>query len=303
MPDNGIRSYADIKGWFFWADRMMFDLLLDAQEEPGALVELGAYLGRSAVIIGDHVRSGERFVVVDLFGSDAELDASAEDAANRAENRYSYATLTRAEFERNYLALHVELPEVVQAPSSAIVNHVPAGSVRFLHIDASHLYPQVAQDIRNARTVLQPNGVVAFDDYSNPNTPGVAGAVWEAVATQGLIPFAVTQHKLYGTWGEPAKHLDTVRAFVAGEDRIGCSEQQVLGHSVLRLKVRSQPPAASVPPTPPAREPAAPALDPAALDAIAAGLARRIAPPLRRSDWVPPIAARWIRSRRLRRSA
>jgi len=294
MSTAAITSYADIKGWFFWADRALFDALLRAQEAPGALVELGAYLGRSAVVIGDHVRAGERFVVVDLFGSDAELGETTEQNANRAENRHSYATLTRTEFERNYLALHDRLPEVVQALSSAIVDHVEPGSVRFLHVDASHLYPQVALDIRNARTVLQPEGVVVFDDYSNPNTPGVAGAVWEAVATGGLVPIAVTQHKFYGTWGDPAKHLDTVRAFAAAEERIGCSELQVLGHTLLRLNVRpQQPPAPATPVTP--------RLDGAALDAIAAGLVRRIAPSPRKSDWVPPIAARWIRDRRARR--
>jgi hypothetical protein len=255
----------------------MFDSILASQQTPGPLVELGAYLGRSAVIIGDHVRPGERFVVIDLFGSDADLGESSEATANRAENRYSYATLTRQEFERNYLALHDELPEVVQAVSSVVTDYVEPGTVRFLHIDASHLYPQVAQDIRSARTVLQPEGVVVLDDYTNPNTPGVAGAVWEGVANHGLVPFAVTQHKMFGTWGDPAKYLDTVRAFVAGEDRIGCSEQHVMGHTVLRLKVRS---AQAATPAAPAAPPAAPR------------------PPLRRSDWVPPVVARWVRARR-----
>ena len=302
MPTDAVRSYADIKGWFFWGDRVLFDAILSSQSAPGTLLEIGAYLGRSAVIVGDHLRPGERFVVIDLFGSDAELGSSAEEIANRAENKYSYATLTRTQFERNYLALHDELPEVIQAPSSAVTDHVAPGSARFVHVDASHLYPQVAQDIRNVRTLLQPDGVVVLDDYSNPNTPGVAAAAWEAVACGGLIPFAVTQHKLYGTWGDPAKHLDTVRAFVAGEDGINGSEQQVLGHTLLRLTVRAKRPQAPAPAAPPPPPPAPAKLDAAALDAIAAGLARRLNRPLRRSDWVPPVVTRWVRDRRAART-
>lgn len=235
-----IGSYADIEGWFYWHDRMLFDVLLDAQPAPGTLVELGAYLGRSAVIIGDHVRPGERFVVIDLFGDETPLTAHAPDQANRAENRHSYATLTRQRFESNYLALHESLPEVIQAPSGTVLTHVAPGSARFVHVDASHLYTRVAEDVRNTRAVLQSDGIVVFDDYSNPNQPGVAAAVWEAVVTDGLVPFAVSPHKLYGTWGEPAAWLAAVRGWAQRDDRIGCSAQEVCGHTVLRVKPKPQ---------------------------------------------------------------
>lgn len=235
-----IRSYADIEGWFYWHDRMLFDVLLDAQQAPGTLVELGAYLGRSAVIMGDHLRDGERFVVVDLFGDETPLTAG--DQANRAEIRHSYATLTRQRFENNYLALHESLPEVIQAPSSTVLAHVAPGSARFVHVDASHLYTRVAEDVRNARTILQPDGIVVFDDHSNPNQPGVAAAVWEAVVTGGLVPFAVTPHKLYGTWGDPAAWLAAIRAFAERDSRVGCSPQEILRHTVLRVKPKPRQP-------------------------------------------------------------
>lgn len=279
MTEKVVTSYADIEGWFFWHDRAMFDVLLDAQTELGTLVELGAYLGRSAVIVGNHIRPGERFVVIDLFGDETALTASKRDLANRAENRHSYATLTNQRFAANYLALHDELPEVIQAPSSVVGDHVAPGSARFVHIDASHLYDQVAEDIRNTRTILQPGGVVVFDDYSNPNTPGVACAVWEAVVSAGLVPFATTPHKLYGTWGDPEPHLAAVRAFAKAEKGIGAAELQVLGHTIIRLK-----------PTPPPK-PAAPARP--------VGVSRTPPKPsLKRSDFLPPVVTRWVRVRR-----
>ena len=94
-----IRSYADIRGWFNQMDKQLFDTILDSQPDEGTLVEVGAYLGRSAVVIEDHRRNNERFVVVDLFGSDDGLDDEREDSANRRENAGSYATLTRDQFK------------------------------------------------------------------------------------------------------------------------------------------------------------------------------------------------------------
>lgn len=238
-----IRSYTDITGWFFGPDRTLFDALLDSQPGPGDLVELGAYLGRSAVVIGDHLRAGERFVVVDLFG------AESEDTANRSENTKSYPTLTRTEFEHNYLSLHDELPVVVQGLSTEVVEHVAPGSARFVHVDASHLYAQVAADIEAVRAILQPDGVVVFDDIRAEHTPGVTAAVWEA-ASRGMVPFALTQWKLYATWGDSAGHLDTVRNVVAADERLTSTEQQIMGHQVVRLKELAAPKAPARPAAP-----------------------------------------------------
>lgn len=260
---DGIRSYTDINGWFFWEDKALFDAVLASQSEPGTLVELGAYLGRSAVVLGDHLRPGERFVVVDLFGTDA------DDRANLAENTKSYATLTRIEFERNYLALHDELPVVVQGLSTEVVEHVAPGSARFVHVDASHLYAQVAADIEAVKTLMQPDGVVVFDDIRAEHTPGVTAAVWEA-ASRGMAPFALSPYKLYATWGDPGKHLDTVRSVVATHERLTSSEQQIMGHTVIRLKARAAPHAA------PPRAAAAPHIAEADLDALALRVAQRV---------------------------
>src|SRR6185437_14903934 len=166
-----IKSFADIRGWFFWEDTVLFREILGAQTEPGTLVELGAFLGRSAALMGEYQKVGDRFVVVDLFG------AEPEDVANAAENQLAYSTVDpqrfREQFEANYLALHRELPEIVQALSSAVADYVEPGSVRFAHVDASHLYEFVALDLQVMRKLLHPDGVVVFDDYRAVHTPGV----------------------------------------------------------------------------------------------------------------------------------
>jgi len=262
-----IRGYSDIPGWFWWIDRQLFATVLEAQagSDPGVLVELGSYLGKSAVIIGNHVRAGERFVVLDLFGRTDLLSDTATDRANRTEAERSYPTLNRRTFERNYLALHDQLPEIIEAPSTAIVEAVEPDTVRFLHIDASHLYAYVRQDARNARRLLRPDGVVVFDDWRGEHTPGVTAAVFESVFGDGLVPFALTPTKFYGTFGDPEPYLGAVRELIRTDDRVWGEEQEILGRPVPRLNLVKR------------KEPARPVLSDADLDRIADRIAARLA--------------------------
>jgi hypothetical protein len=218
-------SIDDVPGWFWWTDQKLFEHFLseDAVVPRGDLVELGAYLGKSAVLIGAYLGEDETFTVCDLFGSDS------DDEANRLENNHSYATLDRLAFERNYRAFHDRPATVVQAPSSTILDHVAAGSVRFVHVDASHLYDHVRVDVASARTMLAPEGVVVFDDFRSAHTPGVSAAVWEAVVNDGLHPICVTSQKLYATFGDIAPHQERLAAWVERTPRAKASVQSVLG--------------------------------------------------------------------------
>lgn len=237
-PEQSVRSYRDIRGWFSRTDARLFRGILTSQAttEPGDLVEIGAFLGKSAVVIGEHVRPDERFVVIDLFGDMSLLGESTDDDENRAENKKSYPRLTRERFEANYLALHDELPVVVQAPSDRIMEHVEPGSVRFVHVDASHLYTPVAEDCRSVKKMLRPGGVAAFDDWRNMKCPGVAAAIWESVATDGLIPVATSPNKLYAVHAGADEVVESLRALTAADpDWWLVTEHQVMGHTVLGI--------------------------------------------------------------------
>ncbi|MDH6108682.1 hypothetical protein P3T36_002397 [Kitasatospora sp. MAP12-15] len=196
------RTLEDVPGWFWPLDQQLFGWLLARQTAAGMygdLLELGSYLGRSAILIGGHLQTGETFTICDLF------DSEAPDGSNAAEMSMSYReTLTRVAFERNYLAFHPALPTIVQAPTSVLSDgRIAVDSCRFVHIDASHLYEHVAADIQTAATVLAKDGIVVLDDFRSQHTPGVAAATWEAVFRHGLRPICVTAEKLYGTWADP----------------------------------------------------------------------------------------------------
>ncbi|MFF2811456.1 class I SAM-dependent methyltransferase [Streptomyces sp. NPDC058000] len=226
---------SEVKGWFFTADQLLFDWFLRHQQDgavAGDLLELGAYLGKSAIFLGARLRPEERFTVCDLF------DSPAEDASNSREMAKSYATLTRRAFEANYLSFHEELPVIVQGLSSSVSEHVAAGSVRFAHIDASHLYEHVHGDILAVRELLTDRGVVVMDDYRAEHCPGVAAATWQAVTDHGLRPICVSGTKFYGTWGDPEPYRTALLGWLAGRGDVWHEVQEVNGAPLVRLSAK-----------------------------------------------------------------
>ncbi|MEU6574957.1 class I SAM-dependent methyltransferase [Streptomyces sp. NPDC046805] len=293
------RRLDDVPGWFPVLDQTLFEWLLDRQESTGTsgdLLEVGVYMGKSAIFLGRHLREGEQYTVCDLFEGDA------PDDANRAESAYSYSILTRQAFEKNYLAFHDELPRVLQGPSSLVPDEVKPRSCRFVHIDASHLYEHVHDDISAAREALLPGGVVVLDDFRSEHTPGVSVAAWEAVLNRGLRPICLSTQKLYGTWDDPEPIQEELLA-MARSRRQDChlSVQQAAGHRIVRLKSKKgmQPPALvtskHADDAPPA--PTAPHTPPAPTPARRRSRTRRLA-----ADLLPPVVTRAVRNaRRARR--
>jgi hypothetical protein len=266
----------DVKGWFFPADQLLFDWFLTRQKdlaEPGDLLEVGAYMGKSAIFTGSYLRIGERFTVCDLF------DSPADDSANGAEMAKSYSTLSRRAFEANYLSFHDELPTVLQGLSSMVSDHVAVGSCRFVHVDASHLYEHVHGDIAMARAALKPHGVLVLDDFRSEHCPGVAAAAWQAVTSGGLHALCITGTKLYGTWGDPAAVRTELTAWLRTRKDLWHGVESVAGEPLIRISSKN----AQLPPQPASRHPAAP-LPPAP------AATPRSRPPLRRfaANVLPP---------------
>ncbi|HEY3686662.1 MAG TPA: class I SAM-dependent methyltransferase [Streptosporangiaceae bacterium] len=283
-------SLDDVPGWFHEVDQHLFHWFLNRQEEtkaPGDLVELGVYLGKSTILIGEHLRPDDTFTVCDLFGTPA------PDDDNHAESTKSYKDLTREEFEFNYGAFHDELPVIVQAPTGDILGHVAPGAARFVHVDASHLYKHVRADVEAARTMLNDDGIVVFDDYRSPHTPGVSAAVWEAVITLGLKPIALSPQKFYGTWGDADSARRELIAWADERPGFTSDVQEVSGHELVRV-VYKAPKKPKPKPAPPAdAKPPEPKPAPAKPKAPPPSPARKLA-----RDLLPPIVTRTIRKAR-----
>ncbi|NEE20154.1 class I SAM-dependent methyltransferase [Streptomyces sp. SID7499] len=292
---------ADVPGWFPPLDQMLFTWFLEQQKKAGIkgdLLELGVYMGKSAILLGHHLQDGELFTVCDLFEGDA------PDEANKAESSQSYASLTQQAFERNYLSFHDALPTVITGPSSLVDEKVAPDTCRFIHIDASHLYEHVYGDIGAAHDILLPEGVVVLDDFRSEHTPGVSVAAWEAVLNRGLRPICLSTQKMYATWGDPEPLQEELLAMLRQRSDVGLSVQEAAGHRLIRTRSRGMKP----PPFPPSRHYVEPAPAPAAAPTVTETRADRPARPApsraRRlaKDLLPPVVTRAVRRARAKRS-
>jgi predicted O-methyltransferase YrrM len=241
-----------VPGWFGPTDQALFRWFLSRQVasgHKGDLAELGVYMGKSAILIGDYLqRPGEAFTVIDLF------EEVSDEVENRAENERTYANLTQRSFEAHYLRFHAQLPRIVRGDSRSITEHARVGSHRFVHVDASHLYEHVRADAESAKRLLSDNGVVVFDDIRSLHTPGVAAAVWEEILKGGLRVLVSSENKLYGTWSDPTAWLDGLRAWLPASG-LEWEQQEIAGRPFLRAwasPVRSQTRRAAEALTPPA---------------------------------------------------
>jgi hypothetical protein len=176
----------DIPGWFYPVDQAAFRLILD-QPGSGNLLEIGVYRGKSAVLIGEYVRDDE-LILCDLFEAVTEhehipphLRACGDDFADH-------------HFFGFWDQFHSWRPTVERSMSSDLELSC---QLRFTHIDGCHSYECAHSDIVLAARHSNQDAVIVCDDYRKKECPGVAAAVWEAVAARLLYPFAVTEDKLY----------------------------------------------------------------------------------------------------------
>jgi hypothetical protein len=210
------RGSAEIPGFFYPADFMLFDFILAHQLDSGVagdMLEIGVYRGKSAILMGCGLRPDERLIACDLF----DKVMSHEDISIK--HRKTYGGLDVAEFCRNWNHYHSRHQLDIRICDSAKLTELP--TLRFTHIDGCHNYQCVRDDIRLAAKHTGPRGVISLDDYGIAEKPGVAAAISEAVAAGELFPFCASDMKLYAAtnnddqalWAAVLKTIPGVNVF------------------------------------------------------------------------------------------
>jgi hypothetical protein len=235
-----ILAMSTVPGWFSETDARLFVELSGRQRRQGIagdLMEIGVYYGKSAILLGYLTGTDERLIVNDLFNDSADITPG-----NIEENQRWYDGFGRREFEQQYQRFHKDLPEMLLGTSTEIDREAMANRFRFVHVDGSHEYDIVREDIRSAETMLVGGGIVAFDDISTAHNPGSALAIWEAVLGGRLKPICITDAKLYGTWDEdPKPWTEAVREWAQAQPDLGCEMHLLAGWSVARIFLHGSP--------------------------------------------------------------
>lgn len=226
------RMHELVLGWFDDVDAAVFRAIDAAHRATGVngdLLEIGTYLGKSAILLGYLLRASERLVVCDLFTNgerEPDLDAVGY-----------YDPLSRAAFEQNYARFHRRPPTVIERSSTTLADEGLGCSFRIVHVDGNHRYDIVRRDIATALEMVVDGGIVVVDDYRTvPHALGVAAAVWEAVADRNMIPLLTTEQKFYGhSPGGAENTARMLRRWALEDAPYRGLRQQVAGHDMVAL--------------------------------------------------------------------
>lgn len=157
----------------------VMDMMLSFQESlpaKGDILEIGTYKGKSAALLGRHLRNGERLVLVDI--ADYLDPAAIEPFKSRTDFILSDSSKLRRTLPRYRNRHH---------------------TFRFIHIDASHGYEETFRELELANELLAPLGIISLDDFTNLNYSQNIAAIFKYLHTAGsdLVMLLTTDEKGY----------------------------------------------------------------------------------------------------------
>lgn len=155
-------------GWFNHGPKV---LELIEQHRPKVVVELGSWMGASAIGMARAVRRwGGTVTCVDTWAGELNDDGGSP-------------------VGKSPLMIHVCAREMVQSGVSASIRLIPATTaeaaqcwnqpIDFLYVDADHSHDGVWADLTAWVPHVVPGGLIVGDDYKHPRYPGVKTA-WDA---------------------------------------------------------------------------------------------------------------------------
>jgi hypothetical protein len=186
-----LNSFHRIQGWFVFDAAILFmayNQLIRAAGIAGDTLEIGVYRGLSALAIASLRAPGRRMYAIDLFDELAGGEA------------YGSGSGYRRMFEDNMRSFYTPLDFLVSitGASGKLKTSDFDKSFSFCHVDGGHSPEETCADLQFASEILLPGGLLALDDYFNPQHPGVCeGALEFRRKNDGVLrPLALGYNKV-----------------------------------------------------------------------------------------------------------
>jgi hypothetical protein len=239
-----------VPGWFARRDAKLFVLAHEAQRACGVhgdVLEIGAFMGRSSILLGYICDvPGQRLVVSDIFDADETTEES------KGWRPRGVRKPRRDEFTAQYLRFHRDPPEIISGPSLELdPEALGLHAFRLIHVDGAHDWTNVDGDLRLAEALASDDAVVVFDDVCNGAYPAVGARVWSEVVSGRLDPVAVTD-KLYATTNPKSPVAEALRSRIQDAADLSASVHTIAGSDVLvvsDLDPGARPPSRTRPPS------------------------------------------------------
>ena len=185
------QAFHRIEGWFEFDAALLFtkyNQLAFRPEERGDVLEIGVHRGLSTISIAALRGAGKQLTAIDLFEDQQNKNISASGGGDRGQ------------FEKNMREFYPDdsFLRVIARPSGELTpSDLPSGFT-FMHIDGGHSPEEVYHDLKLCHDVAVDGGLIALDDYFNPEYPGVCeGGVEFSLRHPGcLVPLVAGYNKI-----------------------------------------------------------------------------------------------------------
>jgi predicted O-methyltransferase YrrM len=186
-----LRSFHRIEGWFEFDAALLFmkyNQLVFGHAAPGNVLEIGVHHGLSAIAIAALKGLGKQLTAIDLFDDQQDKNLSGSGRGDRRR------------FEKNMREFYPDSKfiRVIARPSGELTPSDLGSGFTFVHVDGGHSPEEVFHDLKLCYDILTDGGLIALDDYFNPEYPGVGeGAVEFALRhPAGLRPLVAGYNKV-----------------------------------------------------------------------------------------------------------
>jgi hypothetical protein len=186
-----LQAFHRIEGWFEFDAALLFmkyNQLAFKDSERGNVLEIGVHHGLSTIAIAALKGAGKQLTAIDLFEDQQKNNVSGSGSGDRGQ------------FEKNTREFYPD-PSFVRviARGSGELTAADLGlGFTFSHIDGGHSPEEVYHDLKLCYDVCADGGLIALDDYFNPEHPGVC---------EGAVEFSL-------------RHPGWLRPLVAGYNKV-----------------------------------------------------------------------------------
>jgi len=200
-----LQSFHRIEGWFDYDAALLFmkynQLAFDSAA-LGNVLEIGVHHGLSTIAIAALRGPGKQLTAIDLFDDQQDKNVSSSGCGDRRR------------FDNNMREFYADADfmRVITRPSSELTPSELGSGFTFSHIDGGHSPEEVYNDLKLCYDVTTEGGLIALDDYFNPEHPGVCeGAVEFALRHPGwLRPLIAGYNKIL--FQKPRVHSPDINA-------------------------------------------------------------------------------------------
>jgi hypothetical protein len=186
-----LEAFKTIEGWFSYDAALLFmayNELISQRGIAGDVLEIGVHHGLSAIAVASLRGDENRFYAVDLFEKMQIRNVSNSGSGHRGT------------FESNLNRFHPDTSflHVISGPSTVLSAAKLGTRFSFCHIDGGHSREETYHDIQLCHSILMSGGILALDDYFNPQFPGVSegAAQFMLEHTDALRPLAIGYQKV-----------------------------------------------------------------------------------------------------------